>query len=137
MSFFLFKKRLIIDELFDGKVEIIGDSGQAIELNKTIKKLKIIDITTLDENNPWRIETRRRYAYVKNLDDSHPQKLTKEILNPIILEVSSELYDLSPPSWQTLRRWYNSYRNAGKDFRVLIPAHQLKGNRNPKFAGNS
>jgi putative transposase len=134
-EFFPIQKNIIIDELFDGIVEIIGDSGQAIELNKTIKKLKIIDITTLDESNPWRIETRRRYAYVKSLDESHPQKLTKEILNPIILKVSGEIYDLSPPSWQTLRRWYTLYRNAGKDIRVLIPAHQLKGNRNPKFAG--
>lgn len=134
-EFFPIQKKVVIDELFDGKVEIIGDSGQAIELNKIIKKLKIIDITTLDESNPWRIETRRRYAYVKSLDESHQQKLTKEILNPVILEVSGELYDLSPPSWQTLKRWYNLYRNAGKDFRVLIPSHQLKGNRNPKFAG--
>lgn len=134
-EFFPIQKTVVINELFDGKVEIIGDSEQALELDKTIKKLRIVDITTLDKSNPWRIETRRRYAYVKRLDDSRPRKLTKEILNPIILEVSDELYDRSPPSWQTLKRWYTSYRNADKDLRVLIPAHQLKGNRNPKFAG--
>ena len=134
-EFFPIQKKILVNELFDGVVEIIGDSGQALELDKTIKKLKIIDITTLDESSPWRIETRRRYAYVKRLDETNPGKLTKEILNPVILEVSDGLYDLGPPSWQTLRRWYTLYRNAGKDLRVLIPAHQLKGNRNPKFAG--
>lgn len=132
---FPIRKQTIVEELFAGKVEIIGEGRIEPEYEKKIKRLKISDITVLDENSPWRIETRRRYTYVQRLDKAHPKKLTKEVLNPIILEVSGELYDLKPPSWQTLKRWYSLYLKTGKSFLILIPAHQAKGNRNPKFTG--
>lgn len=134
-EFFPIEKKLVIDQLFDGIVEIIGESGQALELEKKVKKLKISDITVLDETSPWRIETRRRNAYIKRVDKNYQGKLTKDFLNPIIIEISAEIYDVTPPSWQTLKRWYNLYLKSGKDIRVLIPAHHLKGNRNPKFTG--
>lgn len=134
-EFFPIKKKLIVDEIFEGLVEIIGDFGQAYELEKKVKKLKISDITVLDESSPWRIETCRRYEYVQRFDRTQPRKITKESLLPVILKVSAELDDLKPPSWQTLKRWYSQFIKAGKDPRVLIPAHQLKGNRNSKFTG--
>lgn len=130
-------KQTVIEELFNGQVEIIGDIGVKAESKEEIKRPKISDITVLNENDPCRAEVRRRHAYVKRLDKLYPGKLTKEVLNPIILQVSEEIYDLKPPSWQTFKRWYGLYLKSGKDFLVLIPAHESKGNRNPKFTGKN
>lgn len=127
--------RELIDELFTGKLELIGEDDTRSKLKEKLRRSRITDISQLDDNDPLKLEIVRRFHYVREMLKAQPRARTKDGLTPIILDTSRIIGDPNPPAWVTLNRWFRAFEAAGRDIRSLAPAHKARGNSKEKISG--
>src|SRR5262249_60766989 len=127
--------RELVKDLFEGKIELLGDDSQTATLKSHLQITRISDLSQLADDSPLRIEIFRRSHYVNRVLADCPNGRNKESLKRVIRIVSGLIEDPHPPSWRTLYRWLHDYQTAGGDTRALAPAHRARGNRSPKISG--
>jgi hypothetical protein len=88
----------LIDELFEGKLELVGEENFRTNLKDKLSKSRITDISQLSDDDPRKLEIVRRLHYVREVTKAQPAARTKEKLVPIIQEVSRKLGDPNQPS---------------------------------------
>lgn len=126
---------LLIEELFAGKIELLGESEERSSLKDKLSKTGVTDLSQLQDESPLSQEIRRRESYVKAVVQAQPLARTAKNLKPLLLKVGQRIGDAAPPSWVTVNRWFRAYVSAGEDVRALAPSHKTRGNRRPKVAG--
>jgi putative transposase len=127
----------LVASLFDGSLEIIGFDNNYPFLKEKISKSHVNDISHLDDDDPRKKETLRRWAYVMEIKTRKVNKFTPGSLVPISEDVHKRINDPKRvPSWSSLNRWYKDWSAAGEDIRALVPAFEARGNGNHKYAGN-
>lgn len=78
--------------------------------------------------------TRIRYAYANAVDKANLDKYTKEMFEPVIDEVFSQIKEKhKKPSWWTVNRWHKKFIESGKDIRSLVTRNSRKGNRKRRY----
>jgi putative transposase len=125
----------LIEELFAGQVELIGEGNWRETLKEKLGKTRVTDISQLADNDPVKIEIVKRFHYVKELVSAQPLPRTKKNLTRLIQRVSQSVGDPRPPSWVSVNRWFRAYESAGRDVRALISSYKARGNRKPKISG--
>lgn len=90
----------------------------------------------LDADDPTRLETLRRLAYVRHVLNLPGVRLSRSALAKAAFEVAGSIADRKPPSPKTLHRWVQDYENAGRQVQALVPATMRRGNRRPKIGGS-
>jgi putative transposase len=125
----------LVEELFAGSVELIGEENFRRALRKRMDKTGVTDISQLRDDDPDKIDIVRRYRYIKELIRVQPLPRSKTNMTLLIQKVSQHIGDPRPPSWVTVNRWYRAYEAAGGDIRALVPSKKARGNRNPKTSG--
>jgi putative transposase len=125
----------LLEDLFAGRLELIGDGGEGRVLRDTLAQRRVSDLTLLNDGDPLKTEALRRLHYVQAVFDERPCVRTRETLSPIIERISGQIKDENPPSWTTLKRWSRIYERSGEDVRALVPAIQARGNRHAKYSG--
>jgi putative transposase len=125
----------LVEDLFAKKLELIGEDGRRLALDKKLEKSRVTDLSQLSDDDPMRQEIIRRYHYVKDILQAQPLSRTKENLTSLILKTSQRINDLNQPSWVTVNRWFRTFELAGQDIRALAPAHKSRGNHRPKLTG--
>lgn len=123
----------LVENLFDGKIELVGESREHARLQLKQAQTRVADFTALADDDKRKIKTRRRLAYVKGVADAGLTVFTDEHLAPVIERVSREIPDPASPSCSTVRRWFKAYELAGEDVRALVPASRAQGNRERKI----
>lgn len=136
------EKRLIdeiclIEAHSDGQLKLLGFNSEHQHLEMRLEKNRVMDFTALDDDDPRKICALRRLAYLKKLLAKVKTKFSDEEIYRVIIEVSEEINDQSPPSVRTVRRWKKSFESSGEDIRVLADAGKSKGNRLRKFSTDS
>jgi putative transposase len=129
-----FPETELIDGLFNGQLEFLGDTGNHImSRRKTIRNF-VDDLNMLKDDDYRKKEAKRRYAYIKRIQDHNPTKFTKDTLEPLIEEVAQTLKDSAKPHWKTVfYDWFKPFVASGEDIRALVPLSKSRGNRTPKF----
>jgi putative transposase len=129
-----FPESELIDGLFNGQLEFLGDTGNhIISRRKTIRNF-IDDINMLKDDDSRKKEVKRRYAYIKRIQDHNPAKFTENTLEPLIVEVAETIKDNAKPHWKTVYYdWLKPFVASGEDIRALVPLTRSRGNRSPKF----
>lgn len=129
-----FPEMELIDALFEGQLEFSDDTrDQNTSRRKTIKNF-IDDINMLKDADPRKKEAKRRYAYIKRIQDHDPTKFTENTLKPLIEEVAETIKDSDKPHWKTVYYdWFKPFVASGEDIRALVPLYKSRGNRTPKF----
>jgi putative transposase len=127
------KEESLIESLYDGDLDILGDEQDSTLTQRRAIRIMADELSLLSED--LRLQTKRRYFYIREIKEQKLTKLTKDALLPVIRKISVQLRDPAPPSWKTLGRWFKRYLASGENMRSLIPAYKLRGNRNRKFSG--
>lgn len=104
-----------------------SDGLKLLAESRDFGELKFFDLTEKEQR-----EVNRKYQYIKQLNINGITKITQKNVAHIILEVSDSYAD-KPPHWQSVRNWYQNYKNAGNKIRGLYPKHRFKGSRVPKI----
>lgn len=125
----------LVEELFAGRLEFIGEGGSRRALKEKLVKTGVTDISHLDDDDPVKVELNRRHSYVKELISARTVTRTGKNLIPLISRVSQKIGDPRPPSWVTLNRWFRVYESSGRDVRALASSYKARGNRKPKSSG--
>jgi putative transposase len=125
----------LIDALFEGDFEFLGDSSVTLAQRKMFKTF-VDDLNMLDNDDPRKVETKRRYAYVKALDELGPLNFRRGTVKPLIEKVHAEIGDTKEkPNWKTVcYRWYRQWVMSDRDLRSLTPQYDKRGNTSPKFS---
>lgn len=126
----------LVDSLFDGKIELIGENREHKTLLEIFSNTKVDDLTLLKDSDPLRIEAIRRHHYVYEVFNRNLPTKTDKTLTPIIEIIAAQIKDSAPPSCRTLKRWCQIYDRAGRDIRALVPATKSQGNRQKKYSGH-
>lgn len=141
----------LIDALFDGNIELLGDAREYTCVQLRQAKTLVSDLTALADDDQRKKEARRRFAYITAMKARSRVKFTGEFLKPIIDEVRPTVGDLeraeyknltpeqrkgskAEPSPASLFRWYTDYEASGEDIRVLVPAFKSQGNGDRKIS---
>ena len=125
----------LVEELFSGGVELIGDENSRGTLRERMEKARVTDLSQLGDDDPIKGEIVRRSHYVKELVKAQPLPRSRQNVTMLIQRVSRVIGDPAPPSWTTVNRWFRAYESAGRDVRALAPAVKARGNSNPKTSG--
>lgn len=125
----------LIEELFTGSVELIGDENARRVLKELMDKARVTDISQLGDRDPIKEEIVRRSHYIKELVKAQPLPRSRLNMTLLIQRVSQIIGDPHPPSWVTVNRWFRVYEATGRDVRALAPSVKARGNRNPKISG--
>lgn len=125
----------LIDALFEGDFEFLGDNSVTSVQRKMFKTF-VDDLNMLDNDDPRKIETKRRYAYVKALDELGPHNFSRGTVKPLIEKVHGEIGDTKEkPNWKTVcYRWYRRWMISDRDLRSLTPQYERRGNTSPRFS---
>lgn len=125
----------LIEELYAGSMELIGDENSRGALIERMERARVIDISQLSDRDAVKEEIIRRSHYVKELVKVQPLPRSHTNVTLLIQRVSQNIGDPTPPSWTTVNRWFRVYESAGRDVRALAPSVKARGNRNPKTSG--
>ena len=125
----------LIEELFAGQVELIGEGNCRETLKEKLGKTRVTDISQLADDDSVKVEIARRFQYVKEVVSAQPLPRTKKNLTRLIQRVSQSIGDPRPPSWVSVNRWFRAYESAGRDVRALASSCKARGNRKPKISG--
>jgi putative transposase len=129
-----FPEMELIDALFDGQLEFLGDGRDHTVSGQKSGKRFVDDITMLMDSDLRKKEAKRRYIYIKSIQDHALTKFTENTLEPLIKEVAETIRDSSKPHWKTVYYcWFRPFVASGEDIRALVPLHKSRGNRAPKF----
>jgi hypothetical protein len=123
------------DAIFGGQAELLGHDRNQDALTERLKKTGLSDISCLKDDDPRRVELKRRLAYIQAVEAARLEKRTEETLKPIIGKVAAFIADIKPPSTPTLCRWLRFYDISGGDIRAVVPATKARGNRTRRFFG--
>lgn len=126
----------LLDALFDGQLEFLGDSSATSSLQRKMVKSFVDDITMLESTDPRKIEFKRRLAYVRQIQAANLTTFNATTLEPIIERVHKEIKDnKNKPCWKTVYyRWFVPLIVSG-DVRAIVALYKKRGNRNRKFTG--
>ena len=82
--------------------------------------------TDLKESEQQEISKKRQYldALVKSSITTITEKNIKDTISSVALSRGEK-----PPHWQTVRNWWNNYKDAGFKSKGLFPSHRYKGNK--------
>lgn len=129
-----FAESELVEFLFTGQLAFLGDKHGT--LRRAAEKF-VGDFRMLDDDDPRKKETVRRWAYVKAVLDSKLIMKNASTLKPIIHRVHTEIQDPGkPPDWKTVYyRWVIPYLECGEDTRALVPDFNKRGNTRRRFAG--
>lgn len=151
-------ERLLVDLLFQGEAELLGDNRNQDFLKKRLEQTRVSDLTLFDEDDPRRPAFERRRSYVRGVMAEKLTVFTEATLLPVIEKVGAALDEypgaefskLAPPdkvkvlrktkvqpSFSTVWKWVKRYRQSGGDERVLVTATKAQGNRRRKFSGRA
>lgn len=125
----------LVDELFAGRVELIGEEDTRGALREKMRKTRVTDIGQLKDDDPAKEEIVRRFQYVREIIRVQPLPRSEKNMTLLIQRVSQKIDDPRPPSWVTVNRWFRAYESAGRDVRALATSIKARGNRNPKTSG--
>jgi putative transposase len=127
----------LLDALFDGQLEFLGNDGAASSVQRNIVKTFIDDIAMLESTDPRKIEFKRRLTYVRQIQIANLNSFNATTLEPIIKRVHKETKDAkSVPHWKTVYyRWFVPFIVSGSDARAFVPLYKRRGNRTRKFTG--
>lgn len=127
----------LLDALFDGQLEFLGNGGAVSSVQRKIVKSFIDDITMLESTDPRKIEFKRRLAYVKQIQAANLTSFNAATLEPIIERVHREIRDTKhTPHWKTVYYgWFVPFIVSGSDVRAFVPLYKRRGNRTRKFTG--
>ncbi|MBV8855362.1 MAG: transposase [Acidobacteria bacterium] len=128
------REECLINSLFEGGLEILGDERTRRHVTGHAAERYFNDLSLLDEK--VRLEVKRRWTYVSEAVRQRPQTLTKATLTPIIEQVTREIGDENPPSWNTLYRWFRNYEASGRSVHALVPATDRRVSGKPRFSPN-
>src|SRR5205085_5038876 len=94
----------ILNELFYGDLEIIGEEGNLPFLKEKLKGSRASDLTVLNEetDEKRKREAYRRERYVRGVLDSDVTAFTQQSLAPVIEDVSQKIREPRPPSWRSV-----------------------------------
>lgn len=127
----------LVEALFDGSLEMLGDNNNASFLEAKIAKSRVNDLSYLNDDDKRKIEAYRRLEYVQEINRRGIVRFTSKTLLPVAKEVHQKISDTqNVPSWSSLRRWCKDWKAANEDIRALVPAFKARGNRNHKYSGN-
>ena len=86
------------------------------------------------KNNDKETETiKYRLKYVRGIISKTKSARSKNIVSPLIAEISKNLGDVDPPSFSTVARWMKSYIESNYNPLSLLSFHKRKGNRTLRF----
>lgn len=105
----------LVDALFDGNLRFFNDGY----IQKKAAKLLSSEFSELPEKE--RSEAKRRYRYIAEIQTRNIRSFTAEKLEPVIKAVVKRSKDHKPPSWLTLKRWFDRYMSSGENIRSLVP----------------
>jgi len=133
----LVSKNSLLDALFDGQMEFLGDGRENSLIQRRLVESFIDDIVMLKDDDPRKKEFKRRYAYVRAILDAELTEFNAATLEPLIERTHGEIKDPKDcPNWKTVYYgWFVPYILAGEDVRACVPNYKKKGNRKHKFAG--
>jgi putative transposase len=125
----------LTDAMFEGELEFLGGPEVSLIQRKRIENF-IDDLAALKNDDPRKIETKRREAYVKALDNADLISFSSKTVQPIIDKVHVEINDLKrSPHWKTVcYGWHKDWESTGRDLRVLTPHFEKRGNTKPRFS---
>lgn len=125
----------LVDAFFADSLVFLGDAAVTREQRKYAEDL-IDDLSMFRDDDPRKQEAKRRYAYVKALEDAGLTAFSKRAVRPVIKSVHAEIGDRKkPPFWKTLcYGWRADWIRSGKDLRVLFPRYDRRGNTKPRFS---
>lgn len=123
------------DAVCGGQAELLGHNRNQETLKERLKKTGVSDISCLSDDDPRRVELKRRLAYITAVQAARLEKRTRETLKPITEKVAAVIVDSKPPSISTLCRWLRFYNGSGGDARALVSATKARGNRQRRFLG--
>lgn len=140
-EFAAFKENDLMKAFVDNDLTFLTVNGHSNQVNRKALDFVVEDLSVLDDTDPvikakkekLKTETVRKHRYVTEAVAQKIATLTQQSLQPIIDKVNLEISDKLPPSWQTLRLWIKSFREAGDDVRALVPRDSAKGNRKRKI----
>lgn len=124
----------LIDALFSGSLEPWGGAEPFTAPSARSGPCLISELPDF-EDDPLRVETLRRIAYVDRALVTGRGHRSERVLKEAIRAVAMETADRRPPSWTTLYRWVRRFEDAGRDVRALVPATRRRGNRTPRVTG--
>lgn len=78
----------------------------------------------------------RRLYYVRKIHKRICSARSKNIVEPILIEISIELGDDKPPSFSTFARWFKAYTEENLNPLSLVPNFKDKGNKDVRFNTN-
>jgi len=124
----------LINALFEGDFEFLGDSSVTLAQRKIFRAF-VDDFNMLEDDDKRKIEAKRRYAYVKALDEIATLGFSREKVEPLVKRVHQEIEDPKrKPHWKTVcYGWHVQWLVSGKDLRALIPHYEECGNTEPRF----
>lgn len=125
----------LVDALFGGQLAFLGDSKTTVVLREAAERL-IDDLNMLDDEDPRKIEAKRRWAYVAAIINNKSTRLNASTLVPLIKRTHDQIQDPNKvPHWRTVfYRWFKSFLESGEDARVLVPQFTQRGNARRRFA---
>lgn len=130
-----FRESELVDALFEGQLVFLGNSKTPDAQRKTAEAI-VDDLNMLADDDPRKIEAKRRWAYVRAIINSKSHTFNASILVPLIQRVHQEIQDPNDvPHWRTVfYRWFKSFLASGEDPRVLVPHFKQRGNTKRRFA---
>jgi putative transposase len=146
------------NDLFDNNLTMLGYACEYKRLKERKEKIRVNDLTALENDDPRKKEAQWRQEYVLELDRAGRGllKFTAAFLMPIIEKVGRRLDDISAgeykllnkiqqkelkesgkrvqPSPTSIYRWYVIWEEAAKDVHALISARASQGNYERKVS---
>lgn len=125
----------LIDALFEGQLIFLGDSKVTVAQRRATEAI-IDDLNMLKDDDPRKIEAKRRWAYVKAIINNKSLRLNASTLVSLIQRVHQDIKDPNNiPHWRTVfYRWVKPFLTSGEDPRVLVPQLKRRGNNKRRFA---
>lgn len=140
-EFAAFKETDLMKAFVDNELSFLTVNDHCNQVDRKALDFVVEDLSVLDDSDPekkakkekLKRETVRKHRYVIEAVALRVPTLTSQSLRSVIDKVKEQIDDKLPPSWQTLRLWIKSFREAGDDVRALVPRDSAKGNRKRKI----
>jgi putative transposase len=127
----------LVSALFEGQLTFLGQGAEGRRLHKKLDKLLVEDLNMLKDEDPRKIEVKRRLAYIKGIEAKRIRRPNPEALRAVIEEVHQSIGDERKiPHWKTVYYgWSQRFNACGRDLRVLVPGFKRQGNRQARHLG--
>jgi putative transposase len=129
-----FRESELVDALFEGDLIFLGGS-KTTDAQRKLAEAMVDDLNMLANDDPRKIEAKRRWAYVRAIINNKSRRLNASTLIPLIQRVYQEIQDPNNvPHWRTVfYRWFKPFLASGEDPRVLVPQFKQRGNTKRRF----